>query len=291
MKVFEKKTGCKFPYIKKFFLLLPMIRLIATDIDGTLLDATRNISALTTLVFNKIGVPKILISARMPDAMYYLQNDLNITGSPIICYNGALILHESAVLFAIDIPLESLASLANIGHDLGLHVSIYRHNEWFVTDLDAWAKREINNTRVQPTVQDLDTTLAYFEKTQHAGGAHKIMYMGDRDVMDLAFAKANSLRASQVHCYRSKDTYTEITPAGTSKKVALSKLLEARYPEIGLEHVAAFGDNYNDIDMIAAVGYGVCVANGREELKAVASHIAPHHKEDGVAKWLESYCK
>jgi hypothetical protein len=104
--------------------------------------------------------------------------------------------------------------------------------------------------------------------------------------MDIAFAKANSIHAQQVHCYRSKETYTEITPAGTSKKVALEHLLGARYESIKMEEIAAFGDNYNDMDMIAAVGYGVCMANGREELKAIASHTAGHHKENGVAIWL-----
>jgi hypothetical protein len=42
--------------------------------------------------------------------------------------------------------------------------------------------------------------------------------------------------------------------------------------------------------MIGAVGYGVCVSNGRDALKAVASHHTGHHKEDGVANWLrENY--
>jgi hypothetical protein len=267
-----------------------MIKLIASDIDGTLLDATRNISAHTIAVFRKIPVPKILISARMPNAMYYLQRDLDIINTPIICYNGALIVHKLEPLFELSIPLETLKSIAAIASDLSLHVSLYRNNEWFVSQEDQWAAREINNTRVQPTVQNLAKTLSYFEETTQLGGAHKIMYMGDKEAMDIAFAKANTLHASQVHCYRSKSTYTEITPAGTSKKVALEKLLQARYPEIGMEQIAAFGDNYNDIDMIGAVGYGVCVSNGRDALKAVASHHTGHHKEDGVANWLrENY--
>lgn len=263
-----------------------MIHLIATDIDGTLLDSTRNISAYTVQVFNNLHIPKILISARMPQAMYYLQRDLSILESPLICYNGALILHKSQVLFELTIPFETITSLASIAQDANLHVSLYRNDEWYVTALDEWAQREIRNTRVQPVVQDLAKTLSYFEQTQHAGGAHKIMFMGHEDAMNLAFAKANSLHINEVICYRSKNTYTEITPAGTSKKVALEKLLASRFPEIGMEQVAAFGDNYNDIDMLQAVGYGVCMENGREELKAVASHLTGHHKEDGVAKWI-----
>lgn len=268
-----------------------MIELIATDIDGTLLDATRNISTNTQQVFKKILIPQVLISARMPSAMYYLQEQLDILGTPIVCYNGALVLHEKDVLFNISIPFTQIESLAAIGTTHGLHVSLYRNNEWFVIEKDEWTAREINNTRVEPTAQDLSVTLAYLKETAHLGGAHKIMFMGDKVAMDSAFAKANSLHASQVHCYRSKDTYTEITPAGTSKKVALEHLLTARYPKIELSNVAAFGDNYNDIDMLQAVGYGVCVANGRDAVKAVASYHTAHHKEDGVALWLQNNYK
>lgn len=264
-----------------------MIQLIATDIDGTLLDDNRFVSQRTVGVFKKLAIPKILISARMPHAMYYLQDTLSLNGLPIICYNGALIVHNNQKLYQLCTTHDTLVRLAQIGLKNNLHVSIYRNDEWFVTAMDQWALREIRNTRVQPIVQDIQVTLEYFKNTQDAGGAHKIMFMGDAACMDSAFAEASTLRAF-VHCYRSKDTYTEITPAGTSKKVALEKLLQMVYPDVGMDTVAAFGDNYNDIDMIEAVGYGVCVLNGRDELKAVAGFVAGHHKEDGVAIWLES---
>ena len=264
-----------------------MIKLIASDIDGTLLDQHRSISDQTAAVFKNIDLPKILISARMPQAMYYLQEMLDITGTPVICYNGALVLDRDEVLYDLHIPVEQIKVLASIALEHDLHISLYRRDEWFVTAMDHWAQREVNNTRVQPTVQDLQQTLAYFENTMDQGGAHKVMFMGDEVAMDSAFAKAEQLLASQVHLYRSKDTYTEITPAGTSKKKALELLLKERFEEYGMEHVAAFGDNYNDIEMLQAVGYGVAVENGRDEVKQAARHLTGHHKEDGVALWLE----
>jgi len=265
-----------------------MIKLIATDIDGTLLDSRRSISDHTAKIFKSIELPQVLISARMPQAMYYLQEMLEITGTPIICYNGALVLDRDEVLYNLQIPLEQIRALATIATDHNLHISLYRKDEWFVTAMDHWAQREVNNTRVQPTVQDLQQTLDYFEHTKSQGGAHKVMFMGDKVDMDSAFAKAEKLLASQVHLYRSKDTYTEITPAGTSKKTALELLLNERFKEVQMEHVAAFGDNYNDTEMLQAVGHGVAVENGRDEVKQAARHITKHHKEDGVALWLQN---
>jgi hydroxymethylpyrimidine pyrophosphatase-like HAD family hydrolase len=48
----------------------------------------------------------------------------------------------------------------------------------------------------------------------------------------------------------------------------------------------AFGDGYNDIDLLQQVGWGVAVANAFSEVKAVANEITKHHKEDGVASTL-----
>lgn len=273
----------------EIFIFDVMIKLFATDIDGTLLDKNRFLSPRTINVLGQLQIPKILISARMPQAMYYLQEALHITDAPIICYNGALVLHKHAVIYELSIPFNELYQLAQIGQQHGLHVALYRHDEWFVPVMDQWAQREVNNTRVNPIVQDTATTLDYFEKTQHLGGAHKIMFMGDEMYMNSAFAKAEQTSGSKTHLYRSKNTYTEITPSGTSKEVALRKLLTNKFPEISMEQVVAFGDNYNDTAMLAAVGYGVAVANAREVVKQAARFETAHHKDDGVALWLQQH--
>lgn len=54
-----------------------------------------------------------------------------------------------------------------------------------------------------------------------------------------------------------------------------------------MDDVIAFGDNYNDIDLIQSVGWGVAVANARPEVKSVAKEITLGNKEDGVAVTLE----
>ena len=51
--------------------------------------------------------------------------------------------------------------------------------------------------------------------------------------------------------------------------------------------MVAFGDSYNDIDLLQQVGWGVAVANAIPEVKAVAQELTLHHKEDGVATTLE----
>jgi len=266
-----------------------MIQLLATDIDGTLLDEHRFLSQRTIQAFQKAShLPVILISARMPQAMYYLQDALERREMPIICYNGALILNKEEEIYSTTIPLKDIEVLAQIAMQHDLHCSIYRGDEWFVPQMDYWASREVNNTRVTPQVQDLKTTIVYLKKTEKQGGAHKIMLMGDSEAMDSAFAKAEKLQ-SQLHLYRSKDTYTEISPKNISKKTALELLIQQCFPDVEMKNVAAFGDNYNDVEMIAGVGHGVAVENAREEVKAAAAYQTDHHKKDGVAQWIEKH--
>lgn len=283
-----------------------MIQLVATDIDGTLLDEHRSLSQQTLNAFKKIQhLPVVLISARMPQAMYYLQDLLDRREMPVICYNGALIKDQDEVIYSTTIKYAQLEQLAHIAIQHQLHVSIYRNDEWFVPQLDYWAQREINNTRVRPTVQDVQKTLDYFKETTAAGGAHKVMFMGDEDAMNLAFkeindaevytepgrsTKAESLPAS-LHLYRSKETYTEMSPLDISKKTALELLLKERFARITMGDVVAFGDNYNDVEMIRSVGYGVAVGNARDAVKEVARYETLHHKKHGVAHWLEKYIK
>lgn len=268
-----------------------MIQIIATDIDGTLLDEHRSVSTETLNAFKKVAhLPVILISARMPQAMYYLQELLNRSEMPVICYNGALIKDQDEVIYSTTIEYALLEQLAQIAVNHNLHVSIYRDDEWFVPALDFWAQREINNTRVQPIVQEVSDTLEYFKHTREKGGAHKVMFMGDEVAMNLAFAKAESLPSS-LHLYRSKNTYTEISPVSISKKTALELVLQSKFPKVVIENVVAFGDNYNDVEMIDAVGYGVAVSNARDAVKKVARFETAHHKEHGVALWIEKYVK
>jgi hypothetical protein len=56
-----------------------------------------------------------------------------------------------------------------------------------------------------------------------------------------------------------------------------------------LDNVVAFGDNYNDFDMLKHAGCGVAVANAREMLKEIANHITAENTEDGVAKFIKEY--
>jgi hypothetical protein len=109
--------------------------------------------------------------------------------------------------------------------------------------------------------------------------------MGDAAKIDALYQTLLQRLGNQLHLYRSKDTYLEIAAKPISKATGLKKILDQGYA-IEMNEVVAFGDGYNDIDLLQQVGWGVAVENAFPEVKAVANEITKHHKEDGVASTL-----
>lgn len=258
-----------------------------SDIDGTLLNSEREPSELLKQEVRRItalGVPFILISSRMPAAMTHLQRDLGIEGLPLICYNGGLVLVDGQAIHSCAIPVELVAEIHALNADNALHLSLYHQDDWFVESLDYWAKREENNTKVSPQVKPIGEVIADWTTTQT--GAHKVMCMGEKEALDQLVVALTARFSDRLHLYRSKDTYLEIADKRISKLTGIQTLLAHHYPTLTLADCLAFGDNYNDIEMLEAVGKGVAVANAKPEVLAVADAVTTSNYEDGVARGL-----
>ena len=266
-------------------------KLICSDIDGTLLDVNRSLSVETKAAVQSISpqIPFLLISSRMPKSMRLLQTELRVSNSPLIAYNGALILDGfGKVLRSIEVPFETTKQICTHFKDSSLHFSLYNNEEWVVPALDFWAKREQNNTRVTPEIAPLEKTLQSWEEKKQ--GAHKIMAMGEPSELDQIEQLISELFSDQINAYRSKDTYLEISNNQLDKASALSFLLSSEYPDLTLEDVMAFGDNYNDRTLLEQVGRGVAVANAKPEILAATPFHTLSNHEHGVAAAIEQYC-
>lgn len=261
---------------------------VCSDIDGTLLNKDRQLSQKTIAIVKSISpVPFILISSRMPKAMFHLQEELEITNLPMVAYNGALIVDQNKILHSEEIDLDVAEQIFKFCKNTSIHISLYHNDEWFVPAMDYWADRERNNTKVIPDVHPISNTLIKW--LEEHKGAHKIMCMGEENEIEKLSIFLKEEFENEVIGYRSKETYLEISPKNISKKTAINLLLKLKYPEIRLENVIAFGDNYNDIEMLQSVGVGVAVQNANDAVLAIAKNKTLSNKEDGVAVFLESY--
>ncbi len=266
------------------------IRALCTDIDGTLLDSRRELSHKTIEVIRKLSplMPVVLASSRMPSAMRHLQYELGILEHPLICYNGGYVLRydstgETDVLYSAYIPLGICEEIFTLAKTTSVHISLYQQDQWFAPKVDEWTMREATITKVSPIVKPGEEVLDLWQKSSL--GAHKIMIMGAAAEIKLLERAFNETFSSEIHVYHSKSTYLELAPKVISKASALQLLLKRLY-DIELSEVIAFGDNYNDVELIQAVGLGIAVGNARDEVKAVAKEIVLASKHDGVANAL-----
>ena len=257
-------------------------KLVCSDIDGTLLNKDRELSAATIQQVQRIApIPFILISSRMPAGMRHLQKELGNESTPIVAYNGGLILDNDQVLYSCFIENGILETIIEKSKGTDIHLSLFCADEWYVPAMDYWAKREENNTKVTPEVLDYQSVL---NKWRSEGkGAHKIMAMGPDYEIEELYNTLEEILSEEIHLYRSKDTYIEISHKSISKKTAIDTLLETCYPEVTMKDVVAFGDNYNDIEMLKAVGLGVAMGNAKEEVIVIADSVTESNKHDGVA--------
>lgn len=261
-------------------------KIIFSDIDGTLLNKDRELSPLTKRVFRQLQkeVPFVLISSRMPQAMRHLQEELQIAHQPLICYNGGLVLVDNKTISSTEIPISTVDELVRFNSKINCHISLYHHEEWYVPQYDSWAAREESNTKVKPDI--LPSAEVISKWTDEQKGAHKIMCMGEEKNIDKLYNFLEETFGDNLHLYRSKETYIEIANKEVSKLTGINILLKDHFG-LNLEDAIAFGDNYNDYEMLKAVGMGVAVGNAKPEILEIAKEVTYHGREDGVAKSLQ----
>lgn len=272
-----------------------MIQLICCDVDGTLLNKQKEIDLITKEVFNKLigKVVFVLASSRMPKALFHIQEELSIEDSPLICYNGALVL-KSGNIFSTDqilssstIPGETVKGILKLARSLDIHASLYYNNTWVASKNDFWMQREINNTKVSPdAIFDNDKEEVILE---HMKNTHKIMLMGDQNKIN-AMESEPGLQLKVSFC-RTKETYLEITPRFTNKSKGLYLLINStkEFNAIRKENIIAFGDNNNDFELLRDVKYGIAVDNATREIKDIAYDVTKSNIENGVACYLKQF--
>lgn len=264
------------------------IKVIFSDIDGTLLDKDRMISDRTAEIVKKIkkDIPFILISSRMPKQMFHIEEKLENKGQIVVAYNGGLIKKGDQRISSKEIGIDVVEKIVDFNREKfaeGIHISLYNDNLWYAPRNDQWSQREENNTKVKTQIKDNKEVVEQWKKEKK--GAHKLMIMGEKEKIDIMYQFIESKLGGVVVPYRSKDTYIEVADAKISKLTAVEEVLKLMGLE--LKNAMAFGDSYNDVEMLKNVGWGVCMKNGKEQAKNAANDIAGDSKEDAVAEYLQ----
>lgn len=250
---------------------------IFSDIDGTLLNSNHQITQKTKNKIKQLknnNIPFVLVSARMPKGMRFLQKELEIH-DPMICYSGGLVLVDNKKIFSQTIKQDVHQLLSFLNKQSQICTTIYFDDCWMVYDVnDPWVKQECQITSIVPKCIDL----------KQIKEVHKVLCMGENQAID-HLQKQLKLLFPSLNIYKSKSTYLEIMDGSVSKSQAIKKLCE--YVHIPLENTVSFGDNYNDIDMLKTTKWGFLMKNAPIEILDKITCHTLSNDEDGIVYALD----
>lgn len=263
----------------------PVPGIVFTDVDGTLVGADHQPIPESGPIIRRVvatGVPFCMVSARMPEALYPIQCSLGFSG-PLVCYSGAYVLDEAGeVLLSRTIPIDAAVSVKRrLAEELpGLCCSTYGYHTWVVDDdHDSRVRNEERIVHVRPEVAP-DIRGRFGE-----GGVHKFLLMGDPAPIAAA-EEAVSTAYPDLTVVRSSPILLEVMSGDAGKAEGVGAVCD-RYG-IDRSRAVAFGDGYNDIDMLEAVDESYAMANAAGPVKRVARHVLPWANVDnGVARAVE----
>ena len=258
----------------------PRPRLVATDLDGTIVGTDGDISDRTVAALQGVeaaGVPVVFVTGRPPRWMAQVAERTGHTGEAV-CANGAIVydLHTEQVVesfpIAIDIGLEVARRLRAAMPDVAFAVETpdgFSREEQYVARWDAYAAR------------DVDVIERIFDRP-----ATKLLVRHEAMGSDELLAAAREVTGDLVELTHSSATgLLEISATGVSKASALARLAEQH--GVDADGVVAFGDMPNDLPMLAWAGTAYGVRTGHPEVVAAVDRLVDGPDEDGVAAELE----
>lgn len=251
---------------------------IFSDVDGTLLTSSQQITRLTRVAISRLqekGIPFVIVSGRSPSGIYSILNEYDIC-CPIISYNGGLILDEKRnTLYQWGIDQQRAGMIINYieAERFDLSWNIYSQDEWLVKDKqDDRIIFEENEVKAQAKQGSIDSLPV-------GAKVNKILCICNPEKI-LDIEEKMTKRFPDCSIVKSSETLLEVMEYGVTKAKAVRTLCD--FWGIDIRDTIAFGDNYNDVDMLEAVGYGVVMGNAPEEIKKKIGRVTLDHDHDGI---------
>nr|WP_041966339.1 Cof-type HAD-IIB family hydrolase [Mesobacillus selenatarsenatis] len=278
-----------------------MIRCIATDMDGTLLTATQQITAENREAILKAkeqGVEVVVATGRSFEEARFVLEESGLK-LPMICVNGAEVRSEDGEIVSSS-PLNKAearqAALRLV--ESGVYFEVYTNKGTFTEDEDMAITIIVDIFSTANPEVPIEKIAEAAEERMHKGLITKIDHYDELFEDDqyeiyklLAFsldddkleaAKDGLKEISGLAVSSSGRENIEITSLEAQKGIALEKFVATR--GISLEETMALGDNFNDVSMLEKVGKPVAMGNAAQEIKELCGEVTLTNEESGVGK-------
>ena len=255
------------------------MKIIVSDLDGTLLDENSKITDYTRETIkklNRLGVEFIIATGRVEALSIRFKFQLWLD-TFIICYNGDNIydkdenmIFEKVISKDVTYELLKLLREEEVNYNCFFHEDFYR-DEYDKTD---YSKR---TGFIEHILIDL----------KDCSELNKIIIVDEEEVILNLSKKLKDRFSHLVEITISDPTCVDIAPKDCSKGNALEILADTL--NFNMDKIIAFGDAENDLDMLKKVGHPVVMENAQAIVKDSINNRAGKNSEDGVAKYLENY--
>jgi Cof subfamily protein (haloacid dehalogenase superfamily) len=262
---------------------MPPFRLVASDIDGTLIRSDGKLSPRTIDVLDQLfqrGVPTVLVTGRPVRWLRQLYDQM-VEPLPAVCANGAVVYDPDtdeilrAAPLTVDLLVDVTERLRAAVPDIALAVEVEDGRSfWYEEKWPLHWDGEHKAVRVLATPEELTSAPAVKLLARSAS------YGPD----DFAALVSTTLGELAEATHSSTSALVEISAAGVTKAAGLAWLCER--DGYTAADVVAFGDMPNDLPLLAWAGRSVAMANAHPAVREIADEVTLSNDEDGVAAWL-----
>ncbi|PSW20731.1 Cof-type HAD-IIB family hydrolase [Photobacterium sanctipauli] len=265
-----------------------MYKLVALDMDGTLLNSQKAISPRTKQAIQAAreqGVHVVLASGRPLEGMEKYLTELGMTSDNdfVLSYNASLIqrVASKTVIRKQIMKGSDAKNIASLANDFVTFVHAFSPERGLITPEDN------TYTQHESTINGVETTVVDFVELGNDEEIIKTMMVAEPSILSAAIEQLPAALYEQYTVVQSAPFFLEFMNKHSNKGTGVAMLAE--HLGISADEVICMGDAGNDHHMIKYAGLGVAMGNATEDTKALANHITDSNDEDGVAKVIEQF--
>lgn len=261
-----------------------MIKLIATDIDGTILKHNFKFNQEVKDCIKKLtnnGIKVVLVTGRMHSAADYIAEELCLE-TPIVSYQGGLIKHKNKILYEKNLNPKYAKEIIQWAKKNNIHLNLYMNDKLYVEKENPTIRRYTGELLVGFKVQS-------FEELK-LDRINKLLAIDFEDENKVTMWQDYlSTKYEDLHVVKSTPYFCEICHQHAKKSDAVDFLRE--YWALEKEEIMTIGDQNNDIALLSAGGIKVAMGNATEELKEVADYVTDTVGNNGFVKAVEKFVR
>ena len=260
-----------------------MIKLVATDIDGTILVPEGNFTGEIKDCIKKLikkGIKVVLVTGRMNAAAVRIAKDLGLD-TPVISYQGGLIVENGKKLYERYLTEDQTKRILDWAKQEKIHINLYNDDILYSETECYEVQRYCNNLHTEFKVQAFDE----INKVK----INKLLAI-DYSNPERISRYEKELQEIFLDLYIVKSTpyFLEFSNPEASKKCAVEFL--QNYWNLKKEEILTIGDQNNDIALLQAGGVKIAMGNATDELKKEADFITESVYDNGFIKAMERFC-